>query len=173
MPLKKFIATIAIAVICSAACGQDSTIHFETKQDSIKALLKCIRKQGGLETSAIGPGGSPSRQYYRFALLDELSTDNDLILLTAVSSVAVRIYALAALVYRKNPNASNIINRFSTDSSIIGYMSGCVIRSKPVRELLKDDFFEYFYHGRDENDYLSIYMNHPDLHPIVLLYLLD
>ncbi len=173
MPLKRFITTIAIAVICSAACGQDSTVHFENKQDSINALLKCIRKQGGLESSATGPAGSPSRQYYRFALLDELSTDDDLILLTSDSSAAVRVYALAALVYRKNPNASTIIKRFSTDSSNIGYISGCVISSKPVRELLKDDFFEYFYHGRDGKDYLSIYMNHPKLRPLVLLYLLN
>lgn len=74
-----------------------------------KHLLKQIAKYGKVESKKIGYAAVYSEQYARFDSLAKISSENDIVLFTAYSSPAVKIYAFQKLLEQQNLNQAFVV----------------------------------------------------------------
>jgi hypothetical protein len=110
----------------------------EFKEELIKPktlkIVKALSKTNEIHSAGIGFAGERSDQYDRFAQLDKTATKDELRILTAYPSPAVRGYAFWLLTARKDKETFEILKSTLEDTTTVTTFFGCIID----KELLVD-----------------------------------
>jgi hypothetical protein len=141
--------TTSLFMIC---CGQKQSqkIEVQTKNYSLKGFPKLkkivndIAKGNSVESSHIGEGGSPSKQYAKYEELKKNATETQLIELTENSNSAVRCFAFQALASKKSEKTFSILLKHLKDTTLVKTQSGCIIMTQLVGDYFIDVVTPYY-----------------------------
>lgn len=126
-----FILTTNILFACG---GQERTakiveqkpvsINLDTLPD-LKKIVDGLEKGNRVESSHIGEGGSPSKQWDKYEQLKKVATIDQLVALTDHKNSAVRCYAFQALAAKRSDKVFSILLKHLNDTSVVHTQSGC------------------------------------------------
>ena len=128
-----FILTASILFACG---GQERTdkiveqkpvsINLDSLPD-LKKIVDDIEKRNRVESSHIGVGGSPSKQWDKYEQLKKVATIDQLIALTDHKNSAVRCYAFQALATKRFDKMFPILLKHLKDTATVQTQSGCIV----------------------------------------------
>jgi hypothetical protein len=127
-----FILTASILFACGGQKRTDKiveqnpvSINLDTLPD-LKKIVDGIEKGNRVESSHIGEGGSPSKQWDKYEQLKKVATIDQLVALTDHRNSAVRCYAFQALAAKHSDKVFSILLKHINDTSVIHTQSGCI-----------------------------------------------
>ena len=134
----KIITYILFSILTFEAIAQ----KIEFKEDLINPktlkIVKGISKVNEIHSAGIGFAGERSDQYDRFEELGKTATKDELRILTAHPSSAVRGYAFWLLTIKKNKETFEILKSTLEDTATVTTFFGCIIDE----ELLVDFYID-------------------------------
>jgi hypothetical protein len=101
------------------------SINLDTLPD-LKKIVDGIEKGNRVESSHIGIGGSPSKQWNKYEQLKKVATIDQLVALTDHKNSAVRCYAFRALAAKQSDRVFSILLKHLSDTSVVHTQSGCI-----------------------------------------------
>ncbi len=108
-----------------------------TSNAKIASLIDDMAKDGQVDASITGIGGTKSLQYKRYEWMMQSASDKLLVQLTDHTSPAVRIYAYWALSDRRSEKLRDICIKHMNDTAQVLYRSGCVGSYERVNDFIR------------------------------------
>lgn len=145
---------VVLCIIYSFSCKAQDDQQGQSQSGSnnipvdLKGIVDAIEKGSTVESSHIGEGGVPSKQWEKYEQLKKVANADQLIPLTNHKSPAVRCYAFQALAAKSSGKVFNVLLAHLTDTSKVKTQSGCILSN----EFVGDYFIEVVTPRRIEND---------------------
>ena len=93
---------------------------------NLKRIVAGIEKGNRVESSNIGYGGSPSKQWDKYKQIKKIATIDQLVALTDHKNSAVRCYAFQALATKCSDKVFAVLLKHLNDTSAVETLSGCI-----------------------------------------------
>jgi hypothetical protein len=113
------------------------SFNIETLPD-LKKIVNSIEKGNGVESSHLGKGGIPSKQWAKYEKLKKVATNDQLIALTDHKNPAVRCYAFQALASKRSDKIFPILLKHLNDTSRVSIQRTCVLMTQYVGDYFVD-----------------------------------
>lgn len=139
MVLKTFITIIIISILFACCTQNENVLKAEASTDinlnnfsKLKKIVRNIEKENRIESSHIGEGGNPSKQWNNYEELKQNASVEQLIALTDHKNAAVRCYAFQGLASIKSNKLFPVLIKHLNDTSLVETQSGCLIMTQFV-----------------------------------------
>ena len=131
MRLRSIIIISVMLITCCYGYGQ-TVGKLSSRTDSIQILQSILRKGNFISSQGIGFANLPSRQWYSFAFLLSLSTNEELLQLTYDSSACLRLMGFIGLTYKSFVGIPEVKKRLTHDTTSLTSFAGCIIEKTTV-----------------------------------------
>jgi hypothetical protein len=142
------VLTIIFTASFLIACKRQTPISTTVEQKPVlnnldtipdlKEIVNAIAKGNSVESSHIGYGGVPSKQWERYEQLKNKATDAELVTLTDHRNPAVRCYAFQALAAKQSDQTFKVLLKHLNDASVVSTQSGCIVMDQLVGDYFAD-----------------------------------
>ncbi|MDB5120619.1 MAG: hypothetical protein JWN56_1837 [Sphingobacteriales bacterium] len=119
------------------AAQKTASVNVSTSS-KLKKIVDGIEKGNSVESSHIGEGGSPSKQWEKYEQLKKVASNDQLVALTNHKNSAVRCYAFQALVTKRSDKIFSILLKHLNDTSRVNTLSGCIGMTKYTGDYFVD-----------------------------------
>jgi hypothetical protein len=128
----KIILATSLLFACKQQSRSDKIIAQKavvSKLDTVpnlKRIVAGIEKGNQVESSHIGEGSSPSKQWDKYEQIKKIATIDQLVALTDHKNSAVRCYAFQALATKRSDKVFAVLLKHLNDTSVVETQSGCI-----------------------------------------------